>query len=114
MDRESGSLQRLLIATLVLFASALPFAPSAIAQSDAAAAKAKFANDYNAGRFREVIADGDRLRKFNELDGQSQLIVGQAYYKAGDYAGCVKYVQGIFASETALALLKRCKELSPR
>ena len=45
-------------------------------------AKAKFANDYNAGRYKDVIADADYLRKYNVFDAQSQLIVGQAYYKA--------------------------------
>ena len=45
-------------------------------------AKAKFAQDYNAGKFKDVIADADYLRKNNVFDAQSQLIVGQAYYKA--------------------------------
>jgi hypothetical protein len=27
------------------------------------------------------------------LDAPSQLVIGQAYYKKGDYAGCVKYIQ---------------------
>src|SRR6202012_4133976 len=39
-------------------------------------AKAKFAQDYNAGRFKDVIADAEYLRKNNELDSQSQLIIG--------------------------------------
>src|SRR5437868_12945828 len=56
-------------------------------------AKAKFAQDYSAGRFKDVIADAEYLRKNNVFDAQSQLIVGQAYYKAGDYAGCVRYAK---------------------
>jgi hypothetical protein len=74
----------------------------------AAGAKAKFANDYNAGRWRDVIADADLLRKYNALDGQSQLIIGQAYYKAGDYSGCVRYARSIGGSDTALELQARC------
>jgi len=115
MYRELGSFERLLIATSVVFVSSVLFSPSAIAQSGAAAAKAKFANDYNAAHFKDVIADGEMLRKFNELDPQSQLIIGQAYYKAADYPGCVKYIQEAFGaspSGTALLLLNRCKELA--
>ena len=73
-----------------------------------AGAKAKFANDYNAGKFREVIADGEQLKKLNALDAQSQLIVGQAYYKANDNAGCVRYLKTIPQSDTALELQARC------
>ena len=74
----------------------------------AAGAKAKFANDYNAGKFRDVIADGELLKKYNALDSQSQLIIGQAYYKAGDYAGCVRYAKTLSGSDTALELQARC------
>jgi hypothetical protein len=79
-----------------------------VALGGAAAAKAKFANDYNAGKFKDVIADGELLRKNGGLDAQSQLIIGQAYYKAGDYAGCVRYAKGISGNETALQLQARC------
>ena len=72
-----------------------------------AGAKAKFANDYNANRFKDVIADAEYLRKFNELDGESQLIIGQAYYKSNDYAGCVKYAKTL-NSDVALQLQARC------
>jgi hypothetical protein len=112
MYQELGSLKRLRIAILVVFASGVLFVPSAIAQSDAYAAKVKFANDYNAGRFKDVIEDGEILRKFNELDPQSQLIIGQAYYKAGDFTGCVRYTKSLPSSETALQLQARCSELS--
>jgi hypothetical protein len=71
-------------------------------------AKAKFAQDYNAGRFKDVIADAEYLRKNNELDANSQLIIGQAYYKAGDYAGCVRFTKSIGGSDTALELQARC------
>jgi hypothetical protein len=74
----------------------------------AAGAKAKFANDYNSGKFKDVIADAELLRKNNALDANSQLIIGQAYYKANDYAGCVKYTKTLGGSETALQLEARC------
>jgi hypothetical protein len=74
----------------------------------AAGAKAKFANDYNAGKYKDVIADAELLRKNNALDAQSQLIVAQAYYKAGDFAGCMKYTKTLAGSDTALELQARC------
>lgn len=76
----------------------------------AAGAKAKFANDYNAGKWRDVIADAETLRKYNALDTQSMLIVAQAYYKAADFAGCARYIKTNLSnsSDTALELLARC------
>ena len=74
----------------------------------AAAAKAKFANDYNASKWRDVIADADMLKKAGALGPQEQLIIGQAYYKANDYAGCVRYIKTIPQSDTALELQARC------
>jgi len=71
-------------------------------------AKAKFAQDYSAGKFKDVIADAEYLKKNNVFDAQSQLVVGQAYYKAGDYAGCVRYTKTLGGSETSLALQARC------
>jgi hypothetical protein len=71
-------------------------------------AKAKFAQDYNAGRYKDVIADADYLRKQGAFDAQSQLIVGQAYYKAGDFAGCVRYAKTLSGSDTGLELQARC------
>jgi hypothetical protein len=74
----------------------------------AAGAKAKFANDYNAGRYRDVIADAETLKKYNAFGPQEALLVGQAYYKANDFAGCVRYTKTIGGSDTALELLARC------
>ena len=91
----------------MLLLSAL-FIDSAIAQQGAQDAKAKFANDYNAGKWRDVIADGDLLKKNGALGAQEELIIGQAYYKATDFAGCVRYIKTIAQSDTALELLKRC------
>ena len=75
----------------------------------AAGAKAKFANDYNAGRWRDVINAADTLRKYNALDAQSQLIIAQAYYRAGDFSGCARYVKSNLGNgDAALELLARC------
>jgi len=76
--------------------------------STPAGAKAKFANDYNAGKYRDAIADGEVLKKFNALDAQSQLIIGQAYFKVGDFGGCVRYAKTLSGSDTALELQARC------
>ena len=71
-------------------------------------AKAKFAQYYSAGKWKDVIADAEYLKKNNVFDAQSQLVVGQAYYKGADYAGCVKYTKSLGTGETALALQARC------
>jgi len=102
--------------TLYLIVMSALAIDGAIAQSVSSAsdAKAKFANDYNTGRFKDVIADGEMLRKFNVLDLQSQLVIGQAYFKAGDYAGCVKYAKPL-NSDVARELEARCAyEISHR
>jgi hypothetical protein len=100
--------------TLCLLLVSALFIDGAIAQpgsiSSASDAKAKFANDYNNGRFADVIADGELLRKFNVLDLQSQLVIGQAYYKAGDYVGCVRYTKTL-NSDVARQLQARCQSL---
>ena len=73
--------------------------------------KAKFANDYNAKRYREAIADGELLRKQGELDGSSMQIIAQAYYQLGDYRGCSHYIMSNFGSgagEGVLQLQMRC------
>jgi tetratricopeptide (TPR) repeat protein len=109
---------KLLRSTLYMLAISALFTDGAIAQaSDAsapAAAKAKFANDYNAGKFNDVIADADILRKNGVLDAQSQLIIGQAYYKARDYSGCVEDAQknlDISPNQPGAELLERCRLL---
>lgn len=72
-------------------------------------AKAKFAADANAGRWREVIAGGDALRKLNSLDSQSMLVIAQAHYRLNDPKGCMAYIRSNrLGGETALALLQRC------
>ena len=55
-----------------------------------------------------MIADAEYLKKNNVFDAQSQLVVGQAYYKGQDYAGCVRYTKTLGTGETALELQARC------
>jgi len=77
-------------------------------------AKAKFANDYNAGKWRDVIADADMLKNAGSLDTQAQLVIAQAYFKAGDYAGCANYIEKNLvtsSNDAAAALLARCQLL---
>jgi hypothetical protein len=76
----------------------------------AAGAKAKFANDYNAKKYKDVIGDADLLRKNGALDGNSQQIIAQAYYLSGDKAGCVRYIKSNFSApgDSTLELLMRC------
>jgi tetratricopeptide (TPR) repeat protein len=68
--------------------------------------KAKFATDYNAGRYRDVVgADASCLRKGGGFDFQSQVIVAQAYYLMGDYGTAIKLLRGLGSSEQVLSLL---------
>lgn len=75
-------------------------------------AKAKFAADAGAGRWDAVIAGGESLRKMNALDGQSMLVVAQAYYRKNDPAGCMRYIRSNLGAggggEAGLQLLQRC------
>ena len=73
-----------------------------------AGALAKFSNDYNAGKYRDAIADGDMLKKYDAMTPQNQLIIGQAYFKLNDFAGCVRYSKSLPQSDTALELQARC------
>lgn len=74
-------------------------------------AKAKFANDYNARKYKDVIEDAAALKKNNVLDASSMQIVAQAYYLSGDKQGCLKYIKDNFGanpSDTTLELQMRC------
>ena len=79
--------------------------------STPAGAKAKFANDYNARKYKDVIDDSEALKKNNVLDATSMQIVAQAYYLSGDKQGCLKYIKNNFGanpSDTTLELQMRC------
>jgi len=76
----------------------------------ATGAKAKFANDYNAGRYSAVVGDdADALRKSGAFDSQSALIVAQSYYLMHNFPECVRYLQNMGRlGQQALELLNRC------
>jgi hypothetical protein len=78
--------------------------------STAGGAKAKFANDYNAKNYKEVIADADALKKVGALDTAAMQVVAQSYYLSGDKQGCLKYIKGNFSNpgDDTLALQLRC------
>lgn len=68
--------------------------------------KAKFANDYNAGRYKDVVgADADCLKKSGGYDFSSQVIVAQAYYLMGNYTTAIRLLKGLGNSEQVLSLL---------
>jgi len=78
---------------------------SAKSGSGATGSKAKFANDYNAGRYRDVVgSDADELRKAGQYDAQSELIVAQAYYLMGDYASAIRMLSSM-GGDSAQTLL---------
>jgi hypothetical protein len=79
--------------------------------STPAGAKAKFANDYNARKYKDVIDDSEALKKNNVLDAASMQIIAQAYYLSGDKQGCLKYIKTNFGAtpgDTTLELEMRC------
>jgi hypothetical protein len=76
----------------------------------ATAAAAKFAADYNAGRYTAVTGeDVDLLRKYGGLTPQDQIIVAQAYYLSGRSEQAIAYLKGLTSgphpSEAALHLM---------
>lgn len=76
----------------------------------ATGAKVKFANDYNAGRYSAVVGeDADALRKSGAMDGQSAVIVAQAYYLMHDYNSCIRHIRDLgHVGQSTLELLNRC------
>lgn len=77
----------------------------------ATAAAAKFAADYNAGRYSDVTGtDVELLKKYNAFTAQDQIVVAQAYYLSGRAAQAVTYlrplVSGARPSEDALKLFQ--------
>jgi tetratricopeptide (TPR) repeat protein len=76
----------------------------------ATGAKVKFANDYNAGRYSAVVGeDADALRKSGAMDGQSAVIVAQAYYLMHDYDSCIRHIRDLgHVGQSTLELLNRC------
>lgn len=61
------------------------------AEGSSVGPQAKFAADWNARKYRDVIADEDSLRAHNALSAQSMIVIAQAYENLGDYKGCMRY-----------------------
>jgi hypothetical protein len=73
----------------------------------ATAARAKFAADYNAGRYSAVTGeDVQLLKKYGAFTGEDQIIVAQAYYLSGRTEQAVSLLRsltsGSHPSEAAL------------
>lgn len=78
-------------------------------KSNATGGKGKLSADYRAGRWSSVIADADSMR--GELDANDMAAVATAYYKSGNYTGCVRYIRGHFgngATDTVLKIQMAC------
>ncbi|HEY4115354.1 MAG TPA: hypothetical protein VGM17_14960 [Rhizomicrobium sp.] len=68
--------------------------------------KTKFANDYSANRFKDVVGpDMECLRKAGAYDYQSQVVVAQAYYQMGDYTTAIKLLKGLGDNDQVLSVL---------
>ena len=89
---------------------------SAIAQPGGSSsvydAKVKFAEDYNARKYQDAIADAAALQKFRAMDTDTMQVAAQAYYLSGDKPGCLKYIQENLNPSTdrrTALLLRRCQ-----
>ena len=79
--------------------------------STAIGTQAKFASDFAAQKWRDVISDGEFLRKFGKLDANSMLVIAQSYYRLHDNQNCINYIKhtiGASAGEEALQTMQRC------
>jgi tetratricopeptide (TPR) repeat protein len=78
--------------------------------NSATGAKGKFANDYSAGRYSDVVgADAEALRKAGSYDYESQVVVAQAYYLMGRCEQAIPMLKelssGAHPSEQVLSVL---------
>jgi hypothetical protein len=79
---------------------------SAKSGSGATGSKAKFAQDYNLGHYAAVVgADADELRKAGQYDGESQLIVAQAYYLMGNYDSAIRLLKNMGGDQAQSLLM---------
>jgi hypothetical protein len=77
--------------------------------SSSEGAQAKFDADYRAGKFSDAIADESLLRKYGALNSNNLVIIAQAYYRMGNYKGCVRYASSHSgAGMEMLELQARC------
>jgi hypothetical protein len=111
-----------MVATVIIACGVIIYAerPSSIPDdtSPAGNIRAKLADDDDAGRFRDVIADSAALKKLHAMDNPTALVTAQAYYRSGDKRGCVKYIRENFpfasVNPSIAPLLERCQKSSPQ
>ena len=73
--------------------------------TNATTAKAKFAHDYSSRRYHDVVTtDAQLLKKFGAFDGQSELLVAQAYYEMGQYRTAYDLLQRMGSSDQVISL----------
>jgi hypothetical protein len=76
--------------------------------SGALGVKAKFANDYSAGRScRAVIDDAELLRR-GRLDANAMQVIAQAYCFLHDHSGCGHYMNSFGSGAARHSYLTRC------
>lgn len=63
--------------------------------TNAVGAQAKFAADYRARKYKDVIADADLLKKYNALTPRNKQLIAQAYYLLRDFSGCMRYTRSV-------------------
>lgn len=68
--------------------------------SGATGSKAKFASDYDKGNYRAVVGeDAEELRKAGQYDGESEIVVAQAYYQLGEYATAIRMLRDMHGQQ---------------
>ncbi len=81
-------------------------------QGSATVAKELLSAHYNARQYGKVIQDEEILRRFGALDGQSQMVIAQAYYLTGNYSGAIHYLRALMGNsggtQQQLELLMNC------
>jgi hypothetical protein len=101
------------LSTLCLLSMSALLTDGALAQPGGPSvydAKVKFAEDYNARKYRDVIADAAALQKLHAMDEATAQVTAQAYYLSGDKSGCVKYIwENLNLNQRSALLLKRCQ-----
>ncbi len=78
-------------------------------KSNSTGGKGKLSADYRAGHWSAVIADADSMR--GQLDANDMAAVATAYYKMGNFPGCVRYIRTHFgnsATDTVLKIQMAC------
>jgi hypothetical protein len=77
--------------------------------TNATTAKAKFAHDYNARRYHDVVTtDAQLLKKFGVFDFRSQYLVAQAYYQMRQYRTAYDLLQRMGNSDQVINLRMAC------